>query len=111
MFFLFISMAISQLETRHIVNIINRILMLLRILAAQSHGIVYSSGKSCKDPGTPLKGNKRGNLQVGQTLHFSCNQCYQLRGSGTRICQSDLTWSGSQPRCSRKFHFLNGAVS
>jgi hypothetical protein len=59
--------------------------------------------KSCQDPGTPWRGNKNGNLQVGQTLHFSCHQCYKLKGSPTRTCQSDLSWSGSQPTCTGMF--------
>jgi hypothetical protein len=60
--------------------------------------------KSCQDPGTPWRGNKKGNLQVGQTLYFSCDQCYQLRGSATRTCQSDLSWSGRQPTCTGELH-------
>ena len=61
------------------------------------------TGKSCPDPGTPDKGSKNGKLQVGQTLQFSCAQCYQLRGSSTRTCLSDLTWSGHEPTCTRKY--------
>ncbi|CAB4013691.1 Hypothetical predicted protein [Paramuricea clavata] len=55
--------------------------------------------KSCQDPGTPWRGSKKGNLQVGQTLHFSCDQCYRLRGSNTMTCQSDLEWTGRRPTC------------
>ena len=62
------------------------------------------TGKSCQDPGTPWRGSKKGNLQVGQTLHFSCNQCYRLRGSNTMTCQSDLKWSGRRPTCTGELH-------
>ncbi|CAB4004411.1 Hypothetical predicted protein [Paramuricea clavata] len=71
--------------------------------------------QSCQDPGTPWRGSKNGNLHVGQTLHFSCAHCYQLRGSPTRTCQSDLSWSGSQPtctaiKCSALSHPTNGRI-
>ena len=59
--------------------------------------------KTCKDPGTPRNGRRNGTLQVGETLHFSCAHCYQLKGSSTRTCLSDLTWSGRQPVCTGKF--------
>ena len=63
--------------------------------------------KSCQDPGTPWRGNKNGNLHVGQTLHFSCDQCYKLTGSPNRTCQSGLSWSGSQPTCTGMFEDFN----
>jgi hypothetical protein len=59
--------------------------------------------KTCKDPGTPRNGRRNESLQVGETLHFSCAHCYQLKGSSTRTCLSDLTWSGRQPVCTGKF--------
>jgi hypothetical protein len=62
--------------------------------------------KRCKDPGTPRRGSKNGNLQVGQTLHFSCSPCYKLTGDSTRTCQADLTWTGSQPTCAGKFQLI-----
>ncbi|CAB4014841.1 sushi, von Willebrand factor type A, EGF and pentraxin domain-containing 1-like, partial [Paramuricea clavata] len=70
---------------------------------------------SCQDPGTPWRGNKKGILQVGKTLHFSCDQCYQLKGSPNRTCQSDHSWSGRQPtctavRCSELHHPTNGRI-
>jgi hypothetical protein len=61
------------------------------------------TGKSCHDPGTPWKGRKIGELQIGETLYFSCPPCHQLRGSATRTCLSNLTWSGHQPTCTGKF--------
>ncbi|CAB4014990.1 CUB and sushi domain-containing 3-like [Paramuricea clavata] len=71
--------------------------------------------KSCQDPGTPWRGSKNGNLHVGQTLQFSCAHCYQLTGSPTRTCQSDLSWSGRQPtctaiKCSVLSHPTNGRI-
>ncbi|CAB4022737.1 Hypothetical predicted protein, partial [Paramuricea clavata] len=71
--------------------------------------------KSCQDPRTPWRGSKKGNLHVGQTLHFSCDKCYQFRGSPNRTCQSDLRWSGRQPtctaaRCKVLHHPTNGRI-
>jgi len=35
------------------------------------------------------------------TCSFICNTGYKLTGSGTRTCQSDGSWSGSDDVCSR----------
>ncbi|XP_028402727.1 CUB and sushi domain-containing protein 3-like [Dendronephthya gigantea] len=55
--------------------------------------------KRCRDPGTLLKGRFEGDLEVGKTIKFSCDDCYKLLGSSTRTCKSDLTWTGQQPTC------------
>ena len=33
------------------------------------------------------------------TCTFSCDDNYDLVGSETRTCQSDRTWSGTEPTC------------
>ena len=35
------------------------------------------------------------------TCTYTCNTGYELIGSGTRTCQSDGSWSGSDAMCSR----------
>jgi len=35
------------------------------------------------------------------TCSFTCNTGYELTGSDTRTCQSDLSWSGTETMCSR----------
>ena len=35
------------------------------------------------------------------TCTFTCNSGYTLTGSGTRTCQSDGSWSGSDGACNR----------
>ncbi|KAL9960419.1 hypothetical protein ACROYT_G033874 [Oculina patagonica] len=35
----------------------------------------------------------------GQTCQFSCDRGYNLTGSTTRTCNSDGTWTGTQPQC------------
>ena len=35
------------------------------------------------------------------TCNFTCNTGYELTGSGTRTCQSDGSWSGSDVVCRR----------
>lgn len=45
-------------------------------------------------------------LQVGGTVSFQCQPGHLLQGSTTRLCQADLTWSGTQPECIRKFPWL-----
>ena len=54
-----------------------------------------------------MESSKTENLQVGQPLIFTCNACYYRRGSQIRKCQADLTWSGFQPSCIRKFQLSN----
>uniref|UniRef100_A0A8C7D526 CUB and Sushi multiple domains 3 n=1 Tax=Oncorhynchus kisutch TaxID=8019 RepID=A0A8C7D526_ONCKI len=36
---------------------------------------------------------------VGSMVAFQCQPGHLLQGSTTRLCQADLTWSGSQPEC------------
>ena len=33
------------------------------------------------------------------TCTFSCDDGYELTGSENRTCQSDQTWSGTEPMC------------
>ena len=35
------------------------------------------------------------------TCSYICNTGYELTGSNSRNCQSDGTWSGSDPTCGR----------
>jgi len=35
----------------------------------------------------------------GDSCSFTCNDGFELSGDQTRTCQSDGTWSGSQPFC------------
>ncbi|KAK7887169.1 hypothetical protein WMY93_026790 [Mugilogobius chulae] len=38
---------------------------------------------------------------VGSRVDFQCQQGHLLQGSTTRLCLVDLTWTGTQPTCSR----------
>ena len=42
-----------------------------------------------------------GVLSYEDTCSFICNTGYELTGSDTRTCQSDGSWSGSDPVCRR----------
>ena len=46
-----------------------------------------------------LGGNRVAN--PGESCTFTCNTSYELTGSGTRTCQNDGSWSGSDAMCSR----------
>ena len=35
----------------------------------------------------------------GDTCSFTCNNGYEIFGNTTRICQTDGSWSGSDPVC------------
>uniref|UniRef100_A0A8C7DH33 CUB and Sushi multiple domains 3 n=1 Tax=Oncorhynchus kisutch TaxID=8019 RepID=A0A8C7DH33_ONCKI len=56
---------------------------------------------TCENPGTPRYGslNRTYGFKVGSMVAFQCQPGHLLQGSTTRLCQADLTWSGSQPEC------------
>ncbi|MCI4391222.1 hypothetical protein PGIGA_G00131640 [Pangasianodon gigas] len=56
---------------------------------------------TCENPGTPEYGSLNASLgfKVGSTVRFQCQSGHLLLGSTTRTCQTDLTWSGTQPEC------------
>ena len=35
------------------------------------------------------------------TCNFTCNTGYELTGSGSRTCQSDMSWNGTETMCER----------
>lgn len=41
--------------------------------------------------------------QIGNVVQFQCKKGHLLHGSTTRTCLPDLTWSGIQPECIRKY--------
>ncbi|KPP79508.1 CUB and sushi domain-containing protein 3-like, partial [Scleropages formosus] len=56
---------------------------------------------TCENPGTPRYGslNRTTGFKVGSVVEFQCQLGHLLLGSITRMCQADLTWSGTQPEC------------
>ncbi|XP_070324524.1 CUB and sushi domain-containing protein 2 isoform X1 [Odocoileus virginianus] len=54
----------------------------------------------CGDPGIPARGRRedRG-FSYRSSVSFSCQPPLVLVGSPRRFCQSDGTWSGTQPSC------------
>ena len=53
----------------------------------------------CPDLMDPDNGRVDYETQVGSSATYTCNTGYQLIGTSTRTCQSDGTWSGSDPTC------------
>lgn len=39
----------------------------------------------------------------GATCNFKCTGGYELQGSAARVCQSALTWSGTETNCLRTY--------
>ncbi|XP_068694975.1 sushi, von Willebrand factor type A, EGF and pentraxin domain-containing protein 1-like isoform X1 [Montipora foliosa] len=59
--------------------------------------------KDCGIVGTPLNGTKQGSQTTYPSeVIFSCDDGFQLRGSKTRHCTADGTWSGDQAFCKAK---------
>ncbi|KAI8510733.1 hypothetical protein Bbelb_116490 [Branchiostoma belcheri] len=58
--------------------------------------------KPCPELPHPTNGNITEGHLYGDTVTFSCNEAYELIGSENRTCQTNQSWSGVQPICSRK---------
>ena len=62
---------------------------------------------NCGDPGTPSNGRRTGSSTTyNSVVTYTCNTGYTRQGSSSRTCQSNGQWSGSLPRCNRKFCFV-----
>ncbi|XP_019647923.1 PREDICTED: LOW QUALITY PROTEIN: sushi, von Willebrand factor type A, EGF and pentraxin domain-containing protein 1-like [Branchiostoma belcheri] len=55
----------------------------------------------CAALSAPDHGSVSGHNHVGDTVTFTCDPGFYLAGSTDRLCQSDMTWSGTQPTCRR----------
>ncbi|KAK3727153.1 hypothetical protein QZH41_004451 [Actinostola sp. cb2023] len=54
----------------------------------------------CGSLAAPQNGSLRGSLTVfPNVIKFSCNEGFLLRGSSSRVCQSNRTWDGTLTRC------------
>uniref|UniRef100_A0A671WNK8 CUB and Sushi multiple domains 3 n=1 Tax=Sparus aurata TaxID=8175 RepID=A0A671WNK8_SPAAU len=63
-------------------------------------GLCVCAAKFCGDPGTPVGGFREGRSFIYQSeVSFTCAPPLILVGTATRLCESDGTWSGTQPRC------------
>ncbi|XP_078682391.1 P-selectin-like [Branchiostoma floridae x Branchiostoma belcheri] len=67
-----------------------------------SHPAPTCQGKACQELPILNNGNRTEGHLYGDTVIFSCNEGYEPIGSENRTCQSDQSWSGVQPNCSRK---------
>ena len=64
--------------------------------------VSVSKAKNCGNPGTPIHGNKDGNLYtVNREVRYSCKTGFVLNGSIRRRCLANRTWTGTLPTCTR----------
>ncbi|CAH1263269.1 CSMD3 [Branchiostoma lanceolatum] len=59
---------------------------------------------TCPTAVNPTSGFRRDRALVHyyeDTVSFGCDAGYELRGSRTRTCQADRSWSGADPNCQR----------
>ena len=60
-------------------------------------------GVVCPIPSSPANGQVSGEgNRYGDTVNYTCNNGYMLRGNPSRKCQADGSWSGENPCCERK---------
>ncbi|KAL9989269.1 hypothetical protein ACROYT_G003802 [Oculina patagonica] len=58
------------------------------------------TAKDCGPLAVPNNGSSLGNLTIfPNKIHFGCDEGFNLRGSHTRHCQANGTWSGKQTFC------------
>ncbi|XP_038057856.1 sushi, von Willebrand factor type A, EGF and pentraxin domain-containing protein 1-like isoform X2 [Patiria miniata] len=55
---------------------------------------------TCGDPGWPLHGQRSGNSSnTNGVVQYTCDEGYQLKGPGSRVCLASGDWSGEEPSC------------
>ncbi|KAJ8268254.1 hypothetical protein COCON_G00134260 [Conger conger] len=74
-----------------------KISVLSQMGVAQGHNM-------CPDPGIPERGKRKGSdFRRGATVHFSCDEGYELQGSKSitclRVTDSYVGWSDDRPIC------------
>uniref|UniRef100_A0A8C6TIS3 CUB and Sushi multiple domains 2 n=1 Tax=Neogobius melanostomus TaxID=47308 RepID=A0A8C6TIS3_9GOBI len=75
----------------------HKISVLSQMGVAQGHNM-------CPDPGIPDRGKRKGSdFRRGATVHFSCDEGYELQGSKSisclRVTDSYVGWSDERPIC------------
>ncbi|KAI4880189.1 hypothetical protein NFI96_002477 [Prochilodus magdalenae] len=75
----------------------SKISVLSQMGVAQGHNM-------CLDPGIPDRGKRKGSdFRRGATVHFSCDEGYELQGSKSitcmRVTDSYVGWSDDRPIC------------
>uniref|UniRef100_A0A671RP15 CUB and sushi domain-containing protein 2-like n=1 Tax=Sinocyclocheilus anshuiensis TaxID=1608454 RepID=A0A671RP15_9TELE len=75
----------------------SKISVLSQMGVAQGHNM-------CPDPGIPERGKRKGSdFRRGATVHFSCDEGYELQGSKSitclRVTDSYVGWSDDRPIC------------
>ncbi|XP_067112326.1 CUB and sushi domain-containing protein 2 [Osmerus mordax] len=75
----------------------HKISVLSQMGVAQGHNM-------CPDPGIPDRGKRKGSdFRKGATVHFSCDEGYELQGSKSiscmRVTDSYVGWSDDRPIC------------
>uniref|UniRef100_A0A669EYE9 CUB and Sushi multiple domains 2 n=1 Tax=Oreochromis niloticus TaxID=8128 RepID=A0A669EYE9_ORENI len=75
----------------------HKISVLSQMGVAQGHNM-------CPDPGIPDRGKRKGSdFRRGATVHFSCDEGYELQGSKSitclRVTDSYVGWSDDRPIC------------
>ena len=66
------------------------------------YGPFLTTVSNCSTLSDPPNGRISYSGNESTTAHYTCDSGYELNGSGTRVCQTNGTWSGSAPTCERK---------
>ena len=63
--------------------------------------MVASVAIDCGLLGNPLNGEViTNNTILGSSASYRCNAGYELEGDAVRVCQSNRSWSSTEPICS-----------
>uniref|UniRef100_A0A669EUV2 CUB and Sushi multiple domains 2 n=1 Tax=Oreochromis niloticus TaxID=8128 RepID=A0A669EUV2_ORENI len=93
----------KTMRTVHILKT-NLLMFYLCLCPSVSQMGVAQGHNMCPDPGIPDRGKRKGSdFRRGATVHFSCDEGYELQGSKSitclRVTDSYVGWSDDRPIC------------
>ena len=68
------------------------------------NGIIVLRFVDCGVPGSPIDGTRflvNGSTTLSSVVQYSCNENFRLVGPRGRVCNTDGSWSNTEPVCER----------
>lgn len=70
------------------------------VLLTRSKAFYHSTAVSCGFPGHLTNGYVEGrSYKYGDSVVYTCNPGFKIRGDYRSVCQADGKWSNEPPRC------------
>lgn len=73
------------------------------LLITVHSSFIFWLAAGCPKPPEPLNGGViiPASTGVNSVVRYYCNPGFELIGRSERICESDSTWTGNEPRCEK----------